>query len=168
MAAGATRTFVDELSELGWPGGVPLDDATSLRLRDAWRRRYSTGLTDDQRRRWGGLEWHAFGSGPIPFAERDTALAAYAAQGGPVVVIAGWVPRLGDATLEGARFAAPPPMPPRHIHMRLHPDLLIFPESLAWTFAVTHEWGWCGPYFAPFVAPPKEPRRPRKRNGSRR
>lgn len=29
-----------------------------------------------------------------------------------------------------------------------HSDVLVFPANFAWTFALTHEDGWLGPYFA--------------------
>ena len=174
-AAQGEMTFAELLAEFGWPSGVTLDAATALRLRDAWRLRYGAGLRPPFLGSEGcRFEWEAFGRGTVPFVERDAAVAAYSSQSGPVVVLTA---EIIDGP-QGARFPAPPPIAAAQKTNRerrragggLPQDMLIFPESLAWTFSTTHEWGWCGPYFAPFVRPPEPPRPPRtrSRNGSRR
>lgn len=139
-------------------------------LRDAWRQRWGRALFDAEGE-WasGGYEWHAFGYLRDRCAERDVAVAEYERRTGQVVVLQAYL----GVPLGGARFATPPPTAPMTGRRKyLPPDLLVFPESLDWTFAVTHEWGWDGPYFAPYTPPPPAPTaarsRRRTRNGSRR
>lgn len=134
------RSPVDVLHAYGWPGGVALEDPMAHRLRDAWRARYGAALTARS-----AFEWDAFVPEVLPFLEREAAIEAYAReeQSEPVIVLSAERAQ----PLRGALFASTP-RPVTLPASRTHPDLIVFPESLAWTFAVTHEWGWCGPYFA--------------------
>jgi hypothetical protein len=148
------RDLASSLEEDGWRGGVPIDDDEAVRLRDAWRERYGVALKQAEGV-WahGGYEWHAFNY--IPCLEREAAVAAYGKRSGSVVVLTGQA----DDAPEAVRYDAPPPAAVYAALRRvLPPDLLVFPESLEWTFAVTHEWGWYGPYFAPPDAPEASPR----------
>jgi hypothetical protein len=159
-----SASFSAFLAHRGWPGAVDLPSAECIAWRDAWRSRYGK-LLHERFGEWahGGYEWHAFSYPTVPSADGDVALAEYGARSGPVVVITADV----ADPLAGARFAEPPRATIFAVERKREPpDLLVFPESLAWTFAVTHEWGTCGPYFAPFAKPSPAPPARRERNRS--
>ncbi len=114
-------------------------------LRDSWRARYRRAL-ERERKEAGRLdyEWHAFSFETYPALSGEAAVDAYRERRRPVIVMTAHA----RETLVAARCATAPTFEPRGPRSPLPPDLLVFPEDLSWTFAMTHEAGWLGPYFA--------------------
>jgi hypothetical protein len=114
----------------------------------------------------GDFEWHAFSYEEDFSLSGEKARAAYLETGaGPRIVL----PNADDDAACLVTCSAPFDLGAS--------DFCVFPESLEWTMAFTHEDGWLGPYFclAKWIdaAPPKPdpaptPKHKRQRRGSRR
>jgi len=79
--------------------------------------------------------WHTFSAGAYPCVCEGEAERLYAQQIAPEFIV------LSNDRRSAVRTDARP------TKCNLA-DYLVFPTSLAWTMAFTHESGWLGPYFA--------------------
>lgn len=97
--------------------------------------RSATGLY-----RYRGLHWHAFSYGFVNAVDGAVAVDAYARQTAAAVLVIpeDWSGGCGVR----CRGAGLPDLVARR------EDLYVFPESLAWSMAFTHEQPALGPYFA--------------------
>lgn len=79
--------------------------------------------------------WHIFSANRYPHASGEQALAEYRQQQAPEYIVLANDRKFAFAsdTLPGPCWLS---------------DCYVFPPNLAWTLALTHEYGWLGPYFA--------------------
>src|SRR5688572_6495571 len=120
--------------------------------RDHWRKRWRQAYGGPHNAEFEvgdleGFDWHLFSFKIHASVEGGAALDSFSARAGAAPLI-GIPSYQGDfERLPGFRFS-PGVLkePPRLGGLRL--DYLLFPETLAWTYACTHEDGFCGPYFA--------------------
>ena len=89
--------------------------------------------------RWGSYHWHAFSGGVSPSESRKRAFDLYRGEEETELII---IPERWEG-IAGLRISgcASPDLTPTRL------DLHVFPESLAWTMAFTHEQPDLGPYF---------------------
>jgi hypothetical protein len=101
-------------------------------LVDAWIDSYARNAREANIRAY---LWHAFSSGAYPSVCREEAMRCYAEHTASELLVVSNDRR--SAVLTDAL--------PTRCNV---PDYLVFPPSLSWTMAFTHEDGWLGPYFA--------------------
>ena len=135
---GTNADLIAHLTSLGLtPEHLTRREAS--RLFDAWCEAFMQPAklrTGKWRHR--GFHWHAFSSGMCPAESGRRAFELYRAEEAcPLVVIPeSW----GEAACVKA-FGRTPDLTPTGL------DLYLFPESLDWTMAFTHEQPWLGSYF---------------------
>ena len=125
---------------------LPIDE------RDHWRRQWRRAYGGPHKASFeegdlAGYDWHLFSFKVHPSVDGAAAVAALRARSVSSSLLA--IPSYQDCyeKLPGFRISAGlTHEPPALEGVRL--DYLLFPESLAWTYACTHEDGYCGPYFA--------------------
>jgi hypothetical protein len=122
-------------------------------LMQRWRERYAAGL-HAATGRWkrDGFEWHVFSFGDARSLGGESALQAYRAERPRSLIVSPEDHRLPAFRLETERL-------PEFSGA----DVYVFPESLRWTMAFTHEeTSELGPYFsrAEWIVdqPPRRPR----------
>src|SRR6185437_7039732 len=132
-----------------------LDEAEEIDRRSRWRevfaktRKMATG-------EWvrGGFDWHVFSDGLTPCLSEARALEAYAS------LPAGTVWILSDGPMaETYAIRATFAVAPLANLQSLGDDVLVVDRDFAWTLALTHEVGWCGPYFSTAVTASDEAER---------
>jgi hypothetical protein len=123
------------MSSLVISPGEPLqifDHMTPRHLAERWLEVYAKGAEGQNTRRY---MWHTFSANIYPSISGQEAINAYQLQVANTYIL------LGNDRTEAISTLTRPE------HCSLS-DYYVFPENLAWTFAVTHEEGWLGPYFA--------------------
>lgn len=132
-----------------------LDARTAGATQQRWRETYARQLkathgvwcVDD-------FDWHVFAREMATCVAEGVAEEAWRdVPDGEVIVVSSWT----KAAPEGWILAHKPDM------SGLNLDLTVFPGSLEWTMAFTHEIGWLGPYFARAEWQPAEPTTGRRR-----
>ena len=119
----------------------PLTRPAADRLFSAW---CETFLSEVRRTkgcyRYLGFHWHAYSYNLVPALDGEAALDAYTRLSAQDVVV------IPESWSGGCGVRCRGPSLPRFVDYR--DDLYVFPESLDWSMAFTHEHPWLGPYFA--------------------
>jgi len=94
---------------------------------------------------YGNLLWHVFSYEYVPCLEGDEARAEFdrIAYDKAIRFHDGYSGQITDVTETGKITAAS--LDKEHKHGAQ--DVKVVAESFSWTYAKTHETGWCGPYF---------------------
>jgi len=119
---------------------VTLGRADARAWFDAWCRTFCDPVhTSTGKFRYRDLHWHAFSWGLVQALQGKAALDAYSAEL-PLAVLV--IPESWEQTC-GVEYrgASPPDL------SRAATDLYVFPRSLTWTAAFTHEQPGIGPFF---------------------